>query len=494
MIDKAHIDQLDINAIVCIDLADVTASRSFVYQLFKQQYRSSYQPNDRIIFYTNQNIPEQLWRHLYLATEKIDISNFFILICSTQDITEQSKAQAAKWASSGQSFSTLTLTSIDGNQLQENYHIPDSICPLPWTHLEIKNDGAISPCCLYNGVIGNVNTDMLQNVFNGNELDTIRHRMLNGEKLSGCEACWKGESQGVVSNRQRHVSAAQAFFVKHIDSPELVSLDLKPGNTCNFKCRICSPRYSSLLTQEREKYAPLARALPKRNWAEDTDHIFEQIFENINTVENYDLYGGEPFLIKSLTTLVEKIVASGRAPQVRLHYNSNGSIWPEQLLPYWPSFQHIDLHFSIDNTGNRFELERGSTWQQIQDNISQLVKKNLPNLKISIMPTVSIMNVLYLDELFDWAKSLNLDVNPIYLYNPSELSIENLTATAKQLIVNKYKNTDHPELKKVVAAVSQAAGSDGKKFVAYTSNLDKIRQQSFHTTHKEIAEAMGYIV
>lgn len=486
---------LNINILSCHDLADMTVSRSAIYQLFTQLHQPEYQEHDRIVFYTDQEIPEQLWKHLYQAAKKIDISNYFILICSSKDLKIQSQMQANIWATDCVPFQTLMIPVADSRPLSKCYVIPDTICPLPWTHLEIRNNGTISPCCIYKGSIGNIVTDQLSDVFNLSRLTDIREQFLSGDRPSGCATCWQNENNGVVSNRQRHLEfLSQDFFSNYIDSPKLTSLDLKTGNTCNFKCRICGPESSSLWAQEQKIQSIPLKSATNHNWSDSTDHAFNQIFNHVDTLTNYDLYGGEPFLVKSLTMLVEKIVAAGRASQVRLHYNSNGSIWPEKLILHWQHFQHVDVHFSIDNVGERFELERGGIWHQVHHNILQLKEKNLPNLKISIMPVINIMNVLYLDSVFDWAESLNLDINPLYLQHPPELSIENLTYRAKQEVLSRYQHSHRAELQKVVKIVQNSAGSDGKKFVEYNQHLDKIRKQSFLNTHQDIAEAMGYPV
>jgi MoaA/NifB/PqqE/SkfB family radical SAM enzyme len=492
MSQLTDIDFSDLNILSCVDLASVTTSQSAVYQLFDNLYKEKFQHKDRIVFYTSQEIPDLLWRHLYRAANQIDISNFFILICSPNDLSEKSQQQVLLWSSDSVPFQTRKVSVVSDAPLGNNYHVPDTICPLLWTHLEIKNNGNISPCCIQEDSLGNIIDHTLADVFVGKTMQLLRTSFLNGELPSGCGVCWKNEADGVVSNRQRHYDLlSRDLLVNYINSPKLVSLDLKAGNTCNFKCRICGPTASSLWAQETQTIPLVKSAF--RNWA-DEGTPFQEIFDHISTLNNYDFYGGEPFLIKSLTLLIEKIVKSGRAPDVRLHYNSNGSIYPEHLLAHWKNFKHIDLHFSIDNIGKKFDLERGGNWNQVNYNIQRLLQKKLPNLKISIMPVISAMNVLYIDELFAWAQSLGLDINPLYLQKPDEFSIERLTSAAKHLVLSKYQNSNDPELQKIVALIESSNGSDGKKFVERTRQLDVLRNQSFHNTHREIAEAMGYTV
>ena len=175
---------------------------------------------------------------------------------------------------------------------------------------------------------------------------------------------------------------------------------------------------------------------------------------------------------------------------MRLHYNSNGSVFPTELLKHWPHFKHVDIHFSIDNVGKRFELERGGKWTEVDHNITQLVKLNLPNVKISIMPVISMMNVYYLDELLLWADNLGLPINALYLSHPTPFALSNLTPGAKEFIIDKFSNSHWPEMKQILRIIQQQPESDGKEFIKLTQHFDKLRSQNFCDSHKEFATIM----
>jgi hypothetical protein len=127
----------------------------------------------------------------------------------------------------------------------------------------------------------------------------------------------------------------------------------------------------------------------------------------------------------------------------------------------------------------------------VQSNIRKLVDLSLPNLKISIMPTVSIMNILYLDEVFEWANESGLPVNLNYLHSPKEFSIKNLTADAKKLIFEKFQNHAWAEMSGILDLIRSSSDCDGTGFVKLTKHFDHIRGQNFPSTHAEIAHAMG---
>lgn len=467
-----------------VDLADLTVSSTQAYKILQQHYQQKFLPNDRLVFYTEHEISDQLIEHLYQATELIDISNCFILLCNTADIKSRLKNNTDE-------FQSIQLDISNTKFLSNNFVLPDTLCPMPWTHLAIDQPGNVRPCCVYRRPVGSVVKNSITQLFHGQEHVQLRQKLLLGEKAPGCDHCWNLEEHGLTSNRIQHLSLLKKdLLTKYLDNPEITSLDLAPGNTCNFKCRICGPTASSLFAQEvqfNQGNVPIRSF----NWAESNSVIINEIFSLLPSLTNIDMYGGEPFLIKPLNQLLQQAVEQQQAQHIRLHYNSNGSVYPTQLIEYWKHFKHIDIQFSIDNVGKRFELERGGSWDQVQSNICKLLDLALPNLKISIMPTVSIMNILYLDELLEWANTLELPVNPNYLDSPKAFGIKNLTWSAKKLILEKFQNHPWPEMSNILTTIKLSPDSDGTKFIEITKHFDCIRKQNFSATHPEIAHAMG---
>jgi hypothetical protein len=181
-----ELDKLGLNVLHFGDLSSITTSQSAVYKLFQSVYQKEFNSTDCICFYTKYTIPDLLWKHLYQAANQIDISNFFIVIISTEDLSTISANQALKWSLDPTPFKTLQLPVTNSEPLENNYIISDRLCPLPWTHLEIKNNGNISPCCIYRGSVGNVKNNSLTDVFHGKLMTDLRSDFLSGKLPSGC--------------------------------------------------------------------------------------------------------------------------------------------------------------------------------------------------------------------------------------------------------------------------------------------------------------------
>lgn len=475
-----------------VDLETLSTSPTSAYKHFQEFYQEVFNNNDRLVFYTTDIISDQLLKHLYQSANLIDISNFFVLICSPHNIKEQVESVAALHSSDTVPFHTLQLNFEETNKLQDNFFVSDTLCPIPWRHLEVSAKGGVRPCCVYSHTVENVRNTTLNDVFYGTAISKLRQALLDGKKPSGCNTCWNTESKGLISNRHYHMSMLKKeLLTVDLDNPKIKSLDLKPGNTCNFKCRICNPVSSSLFAQELSK----TYSIPVKtfNWAESESRTMTEITELLSELSNIDMYGGEPFLIKPLDRLVKQAVDQRYAKNIRLHYNSNGSVYPEKLIESWTHFKHVDIHFSIDNVGDRFELERGGTWIEVDSNIRRLLELNLPNVKISIMPTISIMNILYINEVLQWAKELKCQVNPLYVTYPSGFSLKNLTTEAKKLIFDKFQNHPWEEMKNILNYIKSNPDSDGKEFVKICQHFDNLRNQNFKNSHFEIAQAMGYV-
>lgn len=486
----SHLQNIYTVKLFC-DLGSITTSPSALYRVLDDVYQPAYQAVDRLVFYTNQPVPKKLIDHLYQTTNSIDITNCFVLICGPNDIGPLIDSARAE-SSDLTTFQFYHALLCETQPIQDQFGLPDTICAIPWTNLEIRSDGKITPCCMSTGIeLGRVQTHTLEQAFSSEPVRRLRASLLAGEKPGECYNCWKVEAKNLSSIRTLNIKRLEKKFLKrYIDRPEISTLDIKFNNTCNFKCRICGPHSSSLFALEAHKHRgwPLQ---PHEPWEESKSFI-DQVNNLLPGVHNIDMYGGEPFLVKKFSKVLAHAIKTGIAKNIRLHYNSNGSIWPGEFLPYWPDFQLVDIHFSIDAVGQQFELQRGGSWQEVERNILKLKNLNLPNLVINVMPTISVMSILYIDKVYDWANQHGF---PIFVSHArgSGLELNDLTREAKLLIKEKYK--DHPweEMQKILQVIEKLPDGDGMAFQNQMKWFDRIRGESFADNHSEIAKAMKYI-
>ena len=481
--------------VVCfVDMADISKSPGAIFKLFTDYYKSEYKENERLVFYTNKNPGIKLLEHIQQAAMTIDISNWFILICCPVDLNDHIGLTSNPMQQ--------LVVECDSMPLSDGFVVPDTMCVFPFKHLEINHQGAARPCCVYKTQIGRVPDQSIKEIFYSEKMEKLRDDFLNGSKPSDCSHCWNLEDNGLKSFRQANLhSDKQQLYTTWISNPAVYSLDLKPGNVCNFKCRICNPRSSSLYAGEQlakstnpESKLRIQQLIDDSRWFENSEKFIQEFEELLCQIENLDFYGGEPFLLKNLNTVLSKAIKLGQAHHIRLHFNTNGSIFPAHLLDTFKKFKHVDLAISLDCIGGRFEYERGGVWTEIEENIKKLSQLTDDQFNVYLFPTVNIQNVLYLDELYSWAQSNGLKIFLNFLEEPQLMSIDCMTQAAKDLVFAKFQNSDIPELQNIANRVKKSPGNDGKKFIEYMQQLDNWRNESFSLAHTEIANAMGYVL
>lgn len=495
---KTNIDQLkqDLESkfqlkLFC-DLAQISVSHDALLQVLESVYQSQFEVSERLVFYSSHEISDDLLIHLYETTNFLDISNWFVLICAPNHIGKNIKSLCNSHSQDPVPFQFLEIDLAATDPIKENFRLPKSICSIPWNNVEIRSNGDITPCCMSTGInYGNVQFTKLQDAFDSEIAKKLRADFLAGLKPRVCQNCWNIEDKNLTSIRLHNIKRTKKkFLLQYLKNPQIATVDIKFNNTCNFKCRICNSASSSAFAQEEHKFKNIP-LLVQDNWGEN-DQFLDQFEQLLPHLDNIDMYGGEPFLIKKFDRVLQMAVQQGHSKNIRLHYNSNGSVWPKNFLTHWPHFKAVDIHFSIDAIGAQFDLQRGGTWTDVEENILKLKNLNLPNLSISIMPTISIMNIFYIDQVYDWATKHGFQIFVSYVRG-NGLELKHMTNQAKSMVLEKYKNHPWSEIQNILTLIKDLPDSDGREFSNRTRWFDQIRQENFAQNHPEIAKAMNYL-
>lgn len=388
------------------------------------------------------------------------------------------------------------------------------ICMLPWVSMEATPTGGMRPCCLALDEIPGLSVaDGLTTAYKSKSMQQLRQEFLDGKRPKTCQRCWDEEDAGRTSKRQWHLRkfAGQTADVDwySIMPDQLWFLDLKLGNICNLKCRICGTWSSSKWSQEEidfqkvddPKATTAYMQLRAGEWPRKTDAFWNDLETLLPRVKYFEFSGGEPFLIKEHFNLLQRAVDLDCAQYISMHYNTNGTTWDDDFVNIWRNFKHVEIAFSVDNVGKRFEIERsGVSWDKVCNNIARAIelRKVSQNIAIQVCITVNIQNVYYLDKICEWVDAQGFD--SIYfnmLHSPARMSISNMTNEAKQLVINhldieKFHTRFHNDIAGIVGFINNGAGSDGKDFCEFMKRTDSNRKENFADTHAEIARAMNY--
>ena len=394
---------------------------------------------------------------------------------------------------------------------------------LPWMSIEVTPMGNSRPCCLAideipdsTGKSYDLTVVPIQEVYHSKYMQELRQQFRAGQKPSTCTRCWTEESAGRTSKRMNMLTKFNndlSLVDWKTDTPEqLWFLDLKLGNICNLKCRICGSWSSSKWAQEELDYHPTANRedrkkhsayvwLRQGQWPRESTNFWTNIDQVLPGVRYYEFTGGEPFLIQEHFDLLQRTVDQGYAHLVDVHYNTNGTQYPEAAVEMWKKFKHVNIAFSIDDLGARFEYQRyGADWTEVEQNLDRYLElsKTHTNITLQMCITANIQNILYLPEVMDyvWAKGFR-DVYINMLHDPFQLNIKQMTSVAIKLVCNRLNrvptsNRFYRDFQQLITVIQTGPGSDGTEFCKTIRQGDVYRKQNFGDHHPEIAKAMGY--
>jgi MoaA/NifB/PqqE/SkfB family radical SAM enzyme len=395
----------------------------------------------------------------------------------------------------------------------------DKFCVLPWISVEASPIGTVRPCCLADDEIldnagnkfelGHANFDDIQN---SDHMRRLREGFLAGEKPQTCRKCWNEERSGRTSKRMHTLDR-----LKHVlddeqwdaDAKPLMFLDLKLGNICNLKCRICGSWSSSqfaseeisFLPREEQKTSHAYQMLRAGAWPKENDHFWQQIDSVLTDIRYIEFTGGEPFMIDQHFDMLQGIVDRGIAGQVEIHYNTNGTHYPERAENIWKHFKTVEVAFSIDDVGARFDYQRtNADWAVVLDNITsfQYLQTQLSNLQLQCCTTVNVFNVRYLDEVAHWIALQKFDF--VYwnmMHDAWYFSIATLPDSAKKQIIAHLESADVPaqyqdEFVRIADFMRNGASTDGFMTRMKIADLDRKRNQNLRTVSPEFAQIIGY--
>ena len=496
---------------------------STLYTELYQLRKDKFDPDERIVFACFDTLEDD---HIKLFLSKlneysqfIDISNFFILVVSNRPWIANYLAEL----NPSDPIQYQNLDIISSGQPVVNNEIlfdpPATVCNQPWMSLHVKPNGMFAPCCFYQSVVRDENgnpyraeINTITEVYNSQYMHQLRNDFKQGKKPEPCARCWKEEDNGAESKRQLFKHRFKPFAVSNWEQDQVSNLkylDVAFGNVCNLKCRICNPTNSSLIAQERIANQDLFKnfVLPGTNYMQYNDGRWikndqAQLWKDIETLDilYFDFSGGEPMLSRRHFQVLRQLIAIGRAGQVSLHYNTNGTTFPDEHVEMFDHFKKVDIAVSIDDIGARFEYQRANAvWAEVQDNLKKFFAIKKHNILISLHLAISIQNVFYLPEICEWIKTQDFDtIHFSNVYFPGQLSIVSMTEEARQLVIERLgqyqaNNTILDQfIQQTISTVLANPAQDTSKFTEYMKTLDQLRNENFAEHHLEIAQAMKY--
>ena len=395
-----------------------------------------------------------------------------------------------------------------------------NFCIVPWFGVETTPIGTVRPCCIArddivdnNGVAFNLHSSTFDQIQNSQYMKDLRQQFLDNARPETCNSCWNVEVAGHWSKR---LQTLDSVLAKNIDNQSwttdpipLKYIDLKLGNICNLKCRICGAFSSSQIASEkvatlppdRKKHSYEYKMLRDGAWPRENPIFWNELEKVLGQIKKFDISGGEPFLIEEHFEMLRNMVTKGYSHDTEIYYNSNGTVYPESAEEIWKDFQSVKIALSLDDVGSRYEYQRSNAdWAAVLNNLEKFkqLRSRHNNIELEACCTVSVYNVLYLAEILDWLKQQSLDhvhINFLH-YNPT-LSIANLPRVIKDqitnhlIVANQAKN--HEEISVVIDFMRHGNNNnDLSATLELINNYDQLRSTNLVDSSPGLAKILNY--
>tara|TARA_B110000503_G_scaffold11872_1_gene16014 strand:+ start:9220 stop:10560 length:1341 start_codon:yes stop_codon:yes gene_type:complete len=434
-------------------------------------------------------------------------------------------------------------------------------CPLPWLGLNVRNNGDVRVCCNANvsnnqgliakpdGTYYNLGKDSIQDFRNADLMKDIRVSMLKGEYHDSCIRCKREAESGMESRadwertiwhhrlteEQANELTAEDGTIE-TDSNPIKYMDLRFGNLCNLKCRMCGPTDSNMwyedtvklwgpqYTDSGTKIKLVKNAKGKHepdvdiySWYENP-LFWKDLEEQIPVVERLYIVGGEPLMINQHYEFLQKCINAGRANKIIIEYNTNITNIPERAWEIWKHFERVQIGMSVDAVGPVNDYIRNpSKWYKIEENMRKLDNAE-GKFKIWWAATIQVYNLIHLPETMMWKieqnfKRINVDVkhksviSPHPLHNPNFLNIKVFPKESKQWIENyfeEWKETakdrisnplNYKHFCKILDSYvkymwAEDYSNELEKFWHYTKTLDKSRKEDLKSVSPKTWELL----
>ncbi len=391
-------------------------------------------------------------------------------------------------------------------------------CVLPWVSLETSPIGTIRPCCLADDEIvdnaGNkfklINSNF-DTIRTSDHMVSLRQEFLRGEQPQTCRKCWAVEDAGGTSKRMHTLNRLKHMGITpnwSADAKPLMFLDLKLGNICNLKCRICGSWSSSQFATEELKFVSGDKKqsfhyemLKAGAWPRENSQFWTELNNSLADIRYLEFTGGEPFMIQEHFELLQTLVDQGIAHQIEIHYNTNGTHYPAHAESIWRHFKHVEIAFSIDDVGARFEYQRtNAVWEEVCVNIEQFkaMRARNSNITLQVCCTVNVFNILYLADVAQWIAQQGFDY--VYwnmLHDAPWLSIAQLSNQVKTDIADYLESQSFfpeysEEIKKIVEFMNLGTSGNGVDLIKNIRQLDQRRNESLKDIAPELATILKY--
>jgi len=339
-------------------------------------------------------------------------------------------------------------------------------CPLPWTHLGVKNNGDLRMCS-HSQSAGTGNTLLMkgdrvltvadigvEDTLNCDTLKQVRRDIMEGRWPEQCRRCQAESDVGSNSRNRWEADRLRSDMTEDmarlmtsndgtVADDKFMDFDLRMGNQCNLRCVMCFPGetrkwydiYEEITGQTTfmvdNRTYDIRSTDDHFGWSKHRGNI-DALISISDGLTKINFGGGEPLIMKHHRYLLESLVNSGRSKHIELEYSSNITVFPQGLFDTWKHFKEIKICASIDAVGDaNGAIRYPSDWETVTENL-RMLDGTEDHISVFLSTTISNISLEHYGDLLSWARKQRYGKIKMHashpVYNPRHFSIGLLDA------------------------------------------------------------------
>lgn len=258
--------------------------------------------------------------------------------------------------------------------------------------IAIDYSHTVKPCCIWQPTDQWREQNQFKNVnfvdwHQSNLVQNAIQQLAVGQWPNACGECQRIESNGRFDSMRGNGNHAY----KNFEAGD-ITMEIRPGNTCNFACQTCWPEASSRVTQ----YQLRAGIIDSDTVVSERITDFDRLLPIVHRIKTVVLLGGEPFYDKNCLAF---LAWANQNLTAELTIFTNGSSVDFDFVKNYKG--KINLVFSLDAIGRAAEYIRfGTEWRTVASNYRKALKINTASVRVNV--TCSIYNYSEIEDLFNF--------------------------------------------------------------------------------------------
>jgi len=373
-------------------------------------------------------------------------------------------------------------------------------CYFPFVHANIRanKNRQVAPCWRSDEILGNLDDNTLEEIWNGEAYTQLRQKFLDGKKPDGCARCWKLEENNETKNLSLRSWYLEHYakYADNIKDPQLKSIELRFSNLCNYSCLHCGSQHSTSWNNKLKKYKGLEKfqSVNNRDPRIITQSEIDSMIPLFATVDEIRITGGEPLTDPVFYYFLESVPLEV-AKNIELLVVSNLSTLKyeeKDAMPLFEKFKEVKLRASVDADEETYSYFRsGGDIETVKENIARIQSYN-NNVSISGVCAVNILNITRIENIVKFHEDRNMFFKVMFVQErPHHLDIRNLPTQIKNEInkidITKFNSHNQKEVQRMLDFMnsSEANETHWNDLKEYLTHIDKLNSTNFLNTYKE---------